>query len=42
MNVKEVWKKGITGNGVVVSVVDNGIDTTHQDLAAAYVSILLS
>ena len=40
MNVKEVWKKGITGNGIVVGVVDNGIETNHQELEKAYVSIL--
>ena len=35
INVKPVWKDYTTGNpDVIVSVVDNGIDLKHEDLAA--------
>jgi len=34
INVKPVWSEFTTGNpDVIVSVVDNGVDLTHQDLA---------
>lgn len=31
-NVAPVWKSGITGRGVVVSILDDGVDSTHPDL----------
>lgn len=34
INVEPVWKRGFTGDSdVIVSVVDGGIDYTHEDLA---------
>ena len=38
MNVMPAWRKGYTGKGVVVSILDDGIQTNHPDLAQNYVS----
>jgi hypothetical protein len=32
INAPEVWNQGITGKGIVVAVVDSGVDYTHLDL----------
>jgi subtilisin family serine protease len=32
INVPEVWAKGITGKGVIVAVIDQGINIIHPDL----------
>ncbi|XP_045901133.1 furin-like protease kpc-1 [Micropterus dolomieu] len=32
LNVMPVWSNNITGNGVVVSIIDDGIDHTNKDL----------
>lgn len=39
MNLGPAWAKGYTGKGVVVSILDDGIQTNHPDLAQNYVSI---
>lgn len=36
MNVAPAWQKGYTGRGVVVSILDDGIQTNHPDLAQNY------
>ena len=37
MNVVPAWKKGYSGKGIVVSILDDGIQTNHPDLAQNYV-----
>ena len=39
MRVADAWKGGYHGRGVVVSILDDGIETTHPDLHANYVSL---
>jgi subtilisin family serine protease len=34
LNVPEVWDAGITGEGIVIAVIDSGVDITHPDLDA--------
>uniref|UniRef100_A0A673LM62 Furin-1-like n=1 Tax=Sinocyclocheilus rhinocerous TaxID=307959 RepID=A0A673LM62_9TELE len=34
--VKEAWKQGFTGQGVVVSILDDGIEKNHPDLIQNY------
>jgi furin len=36
INVVPVWKQGITGKGVVVTILDDGIEYTHPDLRKNY------
>lgn len=36
MNVLPAWKKGYTGKGVVVSILDDGIEKDHPDLRHNY------
>ena len=40
-NVLEVWKMGYTGKGVVVGVVDSGLDKNHTELKKNFVSTVL-
>lgn len=40
MNVKPAWLKGYAGQGVVVSILDDGLERDHPDLRANYVSDL--
>ena len=41
MNVKGAWKKGVTGKGVVITILDDGIEKIHDDLKDNYVSVIL-
>uniref|UniRef100_A0A4X2LJA8 Proprotein convertase subtilisin/kexin type 4 n=1 Tax=Vombatus ursinus TaxID=29139 RepID=A0A4X2LJA8_VOMUR len=36
LNILEAWKEGYTGQGVVVSILDDGIEKDHPDLQANY------
>lgn len=38
MNVIPAWREGITGKGVVVTILDDGLETDHPDLEQNYVS----
>lgn len=38
INVIPVWKDNITGNGVVVSIIDDGLEYTNPDLEKNYVN----
>lgn len=38
MNVEKAWEQGVTGRGVVVTILDDGIEKDHPDLQANYVS----
>lgn len=39
MNVIPAWRKGYSGKGIVVSILDDGIQTNHPDLAQNYVIV---
>lgn len=36
MNVTQLWKEGVTGKGVKIAHIDDGVDYTHVDLKANY------
>ena len=36
MSVQEAWKMGITGKGIVVTILDDGIEKNNPDLIANY------
>ena len=38
MRIKEAWKRGYTGKGVVVTILDDGLEWDHPDLIKNYVS----
>lgn len=40
MNVQGAWAEGITGSGVVVTILDDGLEKDHPDLYKNYVSAL--
>lgn len=39
LHVIPVWQKGITGRGVVITVLDDGLEWNHTDIYANYVSL---
>lgn len=40
MNVQGAWSEGITGSGIVVTILDDGLEKDHPDLYKNYVSTL--
>lgn len=38
LNVLPVYKLGVTGRGVRIAVLDDGLEYTHEDLRVNYVS----
>jgi len=38
MNVVDAWRQGITGKGVVVTILDDGLEKDHPDIVRNYVS----
>uniref|UniRef100_A0A0N5BWI2 P/Homo B domain-containing protein n=1 Tax=Strongyloides papillosus TaxID=174720 RepID=A0A0N5BWI2_STREA len=36
MQIMEVWKMGYSGKGIVISILDDGIDYNHEDLKQNY------
>ncbi|XP_012585419.1 PREDICTED: proprotein convertase subtilisin/kexin type 4 isoform X2 [Condylura cristata] len=36
LNILQVWNQGLTGQGIVVSILDDGIEKDHPDLWANY------
>ena len=39
-NVREAWALGYTGRGIVVTILDDGLERTHPDIAPNYVGDL--
>lgn len=39
LHVIPVWQKGFTGKGVVITVLDDGLEWNHTDIYANYVSL---
>lgn len=39
INITGVWERNVTGHGVTVVVVDDGVQYTNQDIQSNYVSI---
>ena len=42
MNVRAAWSSGYTGKGVLVAVVDDGVNMNHPDLEDNFVSLSTS
>ena len=40
MNVKDAWSQGVTGNGIVVTILDDGLEKDHPDIKRNYVSYI--
>lgn len=38
MNVIPAWKEGVTGKGIVVTILDDGLESDHPDLVENFVS----
>ena len=42
MNVESAWRAGYTGRGVLVAVVDDGVNMNHPDLDSNFVSSFIN
>lgn len=40
MSVQGAWNIGITGKGIVVTILDDGLEKNHPDLINNYVSCI--
>lgn len=40
MNVIPAWKDGITGKGIVVTILDDGLESDHPDIISNYVCLI--
>jgi hypothetical protein len=40
MNVQEAWDDGVTGKGIVVTILDDGLEKDHPDIVRNYVSFM--
>ena len=40
INVIPAWNNGYTGRGIVVTIVDDGVEKDHPDLKRNYVRLL--
>ena len=41
LNVTGVWAQGITGHGITVNIIDDGIESTHPDLKDNFVRMFM-
>jgi subtilisin family serine protease len=39
MRVEQAWAAGVTGKGVVATILDDGLEKSHPDLIRNYVSL---
>lgn len=39
MNVQDAWAQGVTGRGIVVTILDDGLEKDHPDIMHNYVSM---
>ena len=37
MNVQKAWTEGVTGKGIVVTILDDGLEKDHPDIIKNYV-----
>ena len=42
LNVTKLWERGVTGEGVKVAIIDDGLDATSDDLKDNFVRALAS
>lgn len=38
VNIRDAWARGLTGQGVVVGIIDDGVESSHPDLSEAFVN----